>query len=146
MGSRELSAFRSFALRSPVLHITRAEQPHGAAPVTVRYQHDHRCFSLYRKFQSTIIEQMVQQRKQWEFLQEALVQITHRTMPPHSQLYRILLRSCGDGREHKHQGTLSNEFQPLISSSQLVKTGDKPNSPVLTAMIIRHLLCSLFSL
>lgn len=37
-------------------------------------------------------------------------------------------------------------FQALISSYQLVKPGDKPNSLVMTAIIIRHLLCSLCSL
>lgn len=37
-------------------------------------------------------------------------------------------------------------IQTLISSYQLVKPGDKPNSLVLTAIIIRHLLCSLCSL
>lgn len=47
---------RSIPLSICVLHIARAKQPHGAAPVTVRYQHGHRWLSLYRRFQSTAVE------------------------------------------------------------------------------------------
>lgn len=39
-----------------------------------------------------------------------------------------------------------SRIQTVISSYQLVKPGDKPNSLVLTAIIIWHLLCSLCSL
>lgn len=86
----------------------------------------------------------------WWYLRQATASV-QRASAERSPSGRISPFVCLSWQDVETEGSINIKgsfrwFQALISSYQLVKPGDKPNSLVMTAIIIRHLLCSLCSL